>query len=145
MTQEILDISPLKKALAQLKQSYDFMVKAKGGKDALYYPQFRSATIQAYEYTYELSIKMMGRFVEMYGATEEEPPRRFTDFVRIMAEYKIIDNPLAWEEFRNNRNKTSHGYDEDVAEQVVAGVSGLITAAEIVVANLETQINAPHS
>jgi nucleotidyltransferase substrate binding protein (TIGR01987 family) len=145
-TGDILDISSLKNALRQLVDSYQKVVEVReGGEPREYYPFFRAATIQAYEYTYELSIKMMQRCIEMYGATEEEAPRRFTDFLRIASEYHLLKDVIEWEEYRKGRNKTSHTYDEEVAEKLLAIVPKFIISATEVVASLQEHIDASHS
>jgi nucleotidyltransferase substrate binding protein (TIGR01987 family) len=38
--------------------------------------------------------------------------------IREMAQNGLIDNPEKWFEFILARNKTSHSYDEDIAEEV---------------------------
>lgn len=143
MTQDRLDITPLTKALAQLNESYALVLQARAGKDATYYPQFRAATIQAFEYTYELCIKMMQRYLEMYGAQDEDAEYlKFKELMRIAAEYGLVDTPQEWEEYRKQRNITSHTYNENKAENVLRGVERFIHSAKQLTMNLDTKIHA---
>ena len=59
-----LDTSALEKAISQLEKSLEFSVSPMAKKEAELFFQFRSASIQAFEYTYELSIKMLRRALE---------------------------------------------------------------------------------
>lgn len=146
MTRAILNITSLKSALEQLVSSHRMVLRARSGEAPReYYPFFRAATIQSYEYSYELSIKMMQRYIEMYGAAAAGETSRFTDLLRIAAEYLLIGDPLAWEEYRKGRNKTSHTYDEGVAEQVLVVVPSFIDSATTLVKRLEALIDAPHT
>jgi len=56
-----LVLSPFEKALDQLRKSLDFMNSPKAKEDPALYEQFRGACIQAFEYSYELAVKMIRR------------------------------------------------------------------------------------
>ena len=58
-----LELTPLEKAVSQLKGSMD-MYNSELAENMPYTKQyFRSATIQAFEYTYELTFKMIKRHI----------------------------------------------------------------------------------
>jgi nucleotidyltransferase substrate binding protein (TIGR01987 family) len=81
--------------------------------------ELRDAVIQRFEYTYEISWKMMKRKIEMEAAS---PPSidalSFKDLLREAAEKGLIADIEPWFEYREARNRTSHSYDEESAKQV---------------------------
>ena len=56
-----LDYSSLVSAVSQLQKSFDYLHSDLARKDAELREQFRAATVQAFEFTYELAIKMIRR------------------------------------------------------------------------------------
>lgn len=78
----------------------------------------RDACIQRFEYTYELSIKMLRRVLEQSVSLEELDLMNFQDFIRTGAEKGLIADPKKWFEFRKMRNTTSHSYDEAKAKEI---------------------------
>lgn len=102
----ILILDPLEKALGSLKRAL------KRPKDEY----IRDSVIQRFEYTYELSWKMLKRLlIEMEG-TEIINPLSRKDLFRMAGEKLIIDDVESWFEFHKARNKTSHIYEESVAD-----------------------------
>lgn len=110
-----LDLSSYEKALKSLEKA---IVRAKTDTTDL---ELRDAVIQRFEYTYEISWKMMRRKLEMEAAS---PPSidslSFRDFLREAAEKGLIRDVEPWFEYREARNRTSHSYDEESAKQVYA-------------------------
>lgn len=108
-----LDLTSFEKALARLK---------KGIARAQAVPQdeeLRDSVIQRFEYTYELSWKMLKRQLESTSPTPVEiDALEFKDLIREGATQGFIANPEAWFEYRRQRNATSHAYDEKKAVQV---------------------------
>ena len=79
----------------------------------------RAALIQHFEFTYELCWKTMKRCIEMnigVGSKEEIPSQR--DLFRISGERGFIEDFHTWMDYHRARNKTSHSYDEDIAQEV---------------------------
>jgi hypothetical protein len=54
-----LQLKSFEKALTQLRRSLDYLVSPMAQDDPLLYPQFRAASIQAFEFSYALSVKMI--------------------------------------------------------------------------------------
>jgi len=108
-----LDFSALHNALATLDEA----LKRTPSQDTL----IRDGCIQRFEYTYELSIRMLRRKLEeMADHAEEIQQASFRDLIRIAAEKDLLNNPTRWFDFRIKRNITSHTYNEDKAEEVFA-------------------------
>jgi nucleotidyltransferase substrate binding protein (TIGR01987 family) len=114
-----LDISSLLKAsvsfsnalkTAKLIESEDFPKIFYGLETA------RASVIQHFEYTYELSWKMMKRFIEMEDGKIESFSNKA--LLRKAGELGLINDFHKWRKFHNGRNLTSHTYDEETAEEV---------------------------
>jgi nucleotidyltransferase substrate binding protein (TIGR01987 family) len=77
----------------------------------------RDATIQRFEYTYELAWKMIKRHLEWSGAVEADSlPRK--ELFREAARVKLIEDAEVWFEYHQARNQTSHTYEEKTAREV---------------------------
>ena len=88
-------------------------------KDNNLFVQFRSAAIQAFEYSYEMCVKMIKRQLEtMSPSAEDIEHLGYRDLIRVAAEKGLVSNPEAWFKFRDKRNKTTHTYDETKAKDV---------------------------
>lgn len=120
-----LDISPLDKALARLDEGlarYRLDVSD---------TQIRDGLIQRFEFTYELSHKMLKRYLEAVSPTPAQyDGMPFQDLIRTGNEQGLLrgDWP-AWRQYREMRGMTSHTYDEDVALEVVAGIPDFLAEA----------------
>lgn len=115
-----LDYSSLEDAVAQLRRSFDYLHSDLARTDSGLREQFRAATIQAFEFTYELAIKMVERQLAQItanpGALRE---MNFADRMRDAADAGIVREAPPYIRYRELRNKISHTYDSDRAEQTV--------------------------
>lgn len=116
----ILDLTSFAKAISQLEEALAYCQSDLAKNDARLAQHLRAAAIQAFEFTYELSFKMLRRFLE---ATEPNPAlideMSFNEIIRKGFERGILQSELAdWQEFRKDRGTTSHTYDEDKARDV---------------------------
>ena len=78
----------------------------------------RSGVIQNFEVTYELSWKLMVRWLNTYigpGIADGVTRRQL---FRIAAENRLIPDVDLWMHYHEARNATSHIYDEEKAVQV---------------------------
>lgn len=83
-------------------------------------PHMRAAAIQAFKFTYELSWKMIKRFLE---TTEPNPEALdaldFSSLIRTANERGLIKSDITvWRKYREYRGTTSHTYSEDKAESI---------------------------
>lgn len=106
---ETLILSPFEKALASLEAIL------KLPKDDI----VRDATIQRFEYTYELAWKMIKRHLEWAGESNVDSLTR-KDLYREAERTGLVLNAEAWFDYHDARNLTSHTYDEAKAEEVYA-------------------------
>lgn len=78
----------------------------------------KEGLIQRFEYTHELAWKVMKDYAEYQGYTEVRGSR---DAFRQALQMGIIDD-AGWMESIEDRNLTSHNYDEEVAEEVYQAI-----------------------
>ena len=118
----VLDLSPLVKAIDRLDEGI-----ARYQTDTSD-TQIRDGLIQRFEYTYEISHKMLKRYLEMASAASEQfDSMPFQDLIRSSNKQGLLlsDCPR-WRTFRDMRSKTSHTYDEAKPLEVVAEIPAFL-------------------
>ncbi len=103
--------------------------------------QIRDGLIQRFEFTYELSHKMLKRFLE---STSPSPANidemAFQDLIRTGNEQGLLlSDWTQWKKYREMRSRTSHTYDESVALQVVAEIPAFLQEARFLNAQLHAR------
>lgn len=96
----------------------------------------RDGAIQRYEYSFELCIKMMKRVLEIQFA-ELVDTMPFRDMLRCAFEHGLITDPTLWFGFHDDRNRTAHTYDANVAAIVFASAKQFLPEAEFLLSRLE--------
>ena len=136
MTDMKLDFSPLQKALNSLNRA---IVRSQKAPDD---EELRDAVIQRFEYTYELAWKMLKRQLEQEFPTPSDVDRlSFRDLLREGAERGMIADVEKWMDYREQRNITSHTYDEDKAKSVYESALSFYDDAKAVLDELERRNN----
>jgi len=127
-----LDFSSPKKAVKSLGRAITRTQKAPSDEE------LRDAVIQRFEYTYELAWKMMKRQIEQEAPNPDDIDQlSFKDLLRTAAEKGIIADVEAWLIYREQRNITSHTYDEVEAKSVYETALKFLKDAEVLLSNLE--------
>ena len=94
----IIDISAFKNALEQLKTSLAYL-QSDLSQDKGLYAQFRSATIQAFKYSYELSHKSLKRFFKMTMPSQDViEDMTFSELIRTGYEKGLLQN--SWSQWK---------------------------------------------
>ncbi len=75
----------------------------------------RDSVIQRFEYTFELSWKLMQKLLEADRPLDDNSVK---GILRESGKQHLIGSVEKWFEFQRARNLTSHTYNEDVAEEV---------------------------
>lgn len=116
MAYEKLDISSFVKAVSRLEEGLEQYTQH-ADNDI-----YRDALIQRFEFTYELAHKMLKRHLEMTSASADLIDQMaFADLIRTGNEQGLLLNDWPkWRLYREKRNKTSHTYNEEMAEDVVS-------------------------
>ena len=131
-----LDLSSLEKAIARLEKSLGFL-HSELAEDADLREQFRSATIQAFEFTYELAYNLIKKQLKNTVANPSEINIMvYENFVRQAADAGIIRDVVAYINYRQARNNTSHRYNDEEAEQTAMIAKEFLTDVRILVEDL---------
>ena len=117
-----LDYTPLANAIGQLEKSLTYAHSPAALADAGLREQLRNSVIQCFEFTYELSWKMLKRHLE---ATEASPAdldlATFQSLIRLGNERGLLKSDWStWKTYRQARTDSSHTYDAAKAEAVFA-------------------------
>ena len=104
--------------------------------------QIRDGLIQRFEFTYELSYRMLSRYLKVIAASPDEIERMpFADLIRTgNAQGLLRGDWPAWRRFREMRTRTSHTYDDKVASHVAAAIPAFLEEAEHLYAELQRRL-----
>ena len=133
MPTDKLYLTPLENALARLQEGY-----ARYQKD-IKDSQIRDGLIQRFEFTYEISHKMLKRFLERTSPNPEQfDSMSFADLIRSGNEQSLLLSDWSeWKIFREMRAKLSLTYDEGVALEVITVIADFITEATVLLEQLQ--------
>ncbi len=115
-----IDFSALTKAVQQLGKSLVYATSDLAKNDAGLFEQLRNSVIQCFEFTYELSHKMLKRYLEETSANPAEVDEAtFQTVIRMGNEKGLLRSDWTrWRVYRQARNDSSHTYDADKAQSV---------------------------
>ena len=118
MSNEKPEILPLEKAIKRLDEGWSRY------QQDISDIQIRDGLVQRFEFTYELSHKMLKRYLEFASPTPVlYDSMAFQDLIRSGNEQNLLLGSWPdWKRYRDMRSKTSHTYDEEIAREVVAGI-----------------------
>ena len=130
---EKLDITSLKNAVVRLDEG---ILRYQSDITDL---QIRDGLIQRFEFTYELSHKMLKRYLELTSPNPMEfDAMTFQDLIRSGNEKGLLLGDWAdWKVYRDMRRHNSHTYDENTAIQVVSGIPKFLAEVKFLVNCLE--------
>jgi len=80
----------------------------------------KQGVIQAFEYTHELAWTSLKDFLEYKGQKEIYGSR---DASRMAFQLGIVEDGEGWMDMIQSRNKTSHTYNKETAEEIVTAVT----------------------
>lgn len=121
-----LILTPLKKALNSLELAIQQPVN-----------EFtRDSVIQRFEFTFELSWKLLKRYLEMDRPLADDSVK---GVLREAFQRKLISNIEQWFAFQKARNLTSHTYNEETAIDVYKEAIQLPLLCRELIQNLESK------
>ena len=134
-----IDFSPLSNAIAQLERSLGYANSQAALSDPGLREQLRNSVIQCFEFTYELSWKMLKRHLE---ATEASPAAldlaTFQSLIRLGNERGLLRSDWSqWRTYRQARTDSSHTYDAAKAEAVFAIAPDFLQEARALLGTLQ--------
>jgi len=128
-----LNLAPLENAVSRLTEGL-----ARYEKD-ITDTQIRDGLIQRFEFSYEISHKMLKRHLEAVSPTPEQfDAIAFADLIRSGNEQGLLlGDWSAWKIYREMRSKTSHTYDEEIAIEVVQSIPAFLEEARHLLKQLQ--------
>ncbi len=130
-----LDLSSLRDALASLNRAVTRW-QASGSQDE----ELRDACIQRFEYTFELSWKMLQRRLERDLADARSvDAMSFRDLIRSGGERGLVRDVDVWMVFRDKRNITSQTYNAAKAAEVAAVIQAFAQEAQELLSQLQAR------
>ncbi len=128
-----IDITPLTQAITRLAEGLTRY------QSDISDTQIRDGLIQQFEFTYELSHKMLKRYLESSSANPAEFDQAdFQYLIRSGNEQGLLlsDWPQ-WRMYRDMQSKSSHTYDETIALEVVRAIPDFLNDVQY----LQQQLN----
>lgn len=123
---------PLADALADLIANMDLHDRAPADTPAAEKKAFRTASIQSFEFTYALAVKMIDRLLAADSAAPEEiEDMELQPRMRMAWEKGYVRDADAWADYRARRNITSHTYQEAKAVEVYAVLAAFVADVRI--------------
>ena len=101
--------------------------------------QIRDGLVQRFEFTYQISHKLLKRYLESASANPEQfDVMPFSDLIRSANEQGLLQGDWPrWRAYREMRSKTSHTYDEATATEVVRGIPAFLEEARFLLGQLQ--------
>ena len=135
-----LDLSSLQNAVSQLEEALDLYASEQLAEvDPRLKRHLGTAVIQAFEFTYELSFKMLKRYLGLALANPAKiADMSFNDVMREAFSQSLVQAELSdWKEYRRSRGTTSHAYDEKKAQEVLDNVPAFLQEACYLLSRLQ--------
>jgi nucleotidyltransferase substrate binding protein (TIGR01987 family) len=131
-----LDITSLGNAVGRLREGLARSEREQNDE------QLRDGLIQRFEFTYELSHKMLRRYLKETAASPDEIDRLpFADLIRTANAQRLLRSEWpVWRRFREMRARTSHTYDCKAASQIAAAIPAFLEEAEHLYAELQRRL-----
>jgi len=130
-----LDLTALKSALASLRRALTRW-QASDEQDE----ELRDACIQRFEYTFELSWKMLARRLERdLPDARSVDAMSYRELIRSGGERGLVRDVDPWMIFRDKRNATSHTYNAAKAADVAAIIPNFADHAQELLTQLEAR------
>lgn len=134
-----LELTSLEKATASLEPSIHAAAKFEATLPPELRETVRSGIIQNFEVAYELSWKMMKRWLETNISAESVDGVTRRELFRLAAESRLLEDVDHWMSFHAARNITSHTYDNATAEEVSERAAQFVAAAQSLLAALRAR------
>lgn len=137
-----LDFSSFESAIKQLDKSLKY-AHSPVAADPDLFEQLRNSVIQCFEFTYELSHKMLRRYLEETAANPEDVDvSTFQNLIRSGNEAGLLRSDwLKWKEYRQARTDSSHTYDRGKAEAVYSIAADFLEEAKYLYSKLIDRSN----
>ncbi len=132
-----LDLSNIKNAIATFEEAINYY---NTDVEQPIKNMYADSCIQRFEYTYELSWKIMKKYLKLFfNKTEQE--LTIKNIFRYMEGYGLIKDWTKWVEYNDARNNTSHEYNLNKAQFVLTVLQTFLDDVKNFIICLEKSIN----
>jgi nucleotidyltransferase substrate binding protein (TIGR01987 family) len=127
-----LDLSGFRSAVQSFGEALDVVATDEFQRlDARWQNTLIAGVVQHFEFTFELSWKMLKRQLEReLPSAASVDTLSYRELIRQGHERGLVVEVIPWFEFRELRNITTHSYARDKALKVVAGARALLEHAQ---------------
>ncbi|WP_274584168.1 HI0074 family nucleotidyltransferase substrate-binding subunit [Neisseria leonii] len=131
----VLSLTPLANAVKRLEEGWQ-----------RYRQDVGDGLIQRFEFTYEISHKILKRYLAETSANPAQfDQMTFQDLIRTANEQDLLlGNWADWRQYRDMRSRTGHTYDEVVALAVVSGIEQFLQEAAFLLGQLQRRLPQYH-
>lgn len=139
-----LNLNSLNKAYAELVEALQYCESPLAQTDKNLKKHLMAGTIQAFEFTYELVVKFIRRYLELTEPSKEAiASMTFPTLIRTANERGLLITDITiWKKFRDARNITSHTYDQIKAIEVMTIIPLFIESCKQFIDTLNQKINS---
>ena len=134
----MLDLRSMKKAVEALKIAFEIYDHNTLSEDRPEKVVLRDGVIQRFEFTFELSWKMLKRYLEEFGL-EKVDGLNNRDLFRVGFEQGLLEDPEVWFHYLKMRNQSSHIYDVEKAAMVFSAARNFQQDAQSLLERLEAK------
>lgn len=134
-----IDLTSLEKAVFSLEEAFRVLKGTMSHPGTADWKLLRDGVIQRFEYTFELSWKLLKRYLEEYGL-ERVDTLTNRELFRVGHEQRLLDDAEAWIGYLRGRNLTSYMYSEGVAEQVFRTAEAFLPSAHFFLDQLRERL-----
>jgi nucleotidyltransferase substrate binding protein (TIGR01987 family) len=129
----VIKLTPLANAIERLKEG--MAAQANDPQNSL----LRDGLILRFEFIYELSHKLLRRYLESAAADPDDVRvLTFEGLIRLGDEQKLLMSDVAqWKRYCKARTDTSHNYDEQNAIEIIPLISAFIGEADHLLKRLQ--------
>lgn len=132
-----LDLTNIKNAISTLEEAINYY---NTDVEPPIKNMYADSCIQRFEYTYELSWKIMKKYLKLFfNKTEQE--LTIKNIFRYMQGYGLIKDWTKWVEYNDARNNTSHEYNFNKAQFVLTVLKTFLDDVKNFIICLEKSIN----
>ena len=130
-------IEPFEKAFTTLKEAWAEYIKDMSNTFV------RDSVIQRFEYTFELSHKILRRFLSETEASKAEiSEMSYNELIRLGCKRGLLLNDLeTWDKYRRLRNLSDHNYDELNADYISVIIPVFIEDIEYLLVKIKEKLS----
>lgn len=144
MSKQLLDLSSLEKSVNELVDALRYYHSDLAKKDPDLARHLMAGTIKAFEFTYEVGVKFLRRYLELSEPSAEIiDEMSFPSLIRTGNEKGLLKSDVkVWKQYRDKRNITSHTYDEKKAKEVMSVIPDFLLDAQYLLKKLQERNSA---